>query len=504
MGSSSSSRTDAQDAPRQQPEKNICVIGAGPSGLGAVKIIKDAPEFKAGKWAVTAFEAREKLGGVWNPAPADVDPPLTALYDSLTTNTPHPLMSYTSYPFPPETPLYPPAGVVLTYLQDYAKEFDLLPHIRFNTAVLSAHWNAAVQRWDVVVQGEEHLQFDLILVANGHYRVPRIPDTKGLDAWRSQGKVTHSVWYRRPEDYTGKLLVVGGGYSGMDVASETRPFATGVIHSITGAAPEDHDGGKFKKRGRVVEYLNAAEGKVVFEDGTTESGIDHVVLATGYQFNFPFLSSPEVESALPPQIPPFPEVLYNSTYHIFPLGKHLFPLVTSYPPSSIAFLGLPLRVAPLPLTEIQTQVALKVFADPSSLDLAREADALRARYDAFRTSLASKTASLNPSAASDPASEARALEVAIADAWFRFGFTEQFDYRDELYEFVGTAYRVPTWERELFEEKDLLREKCRELDRRGLAAEWLRGVGAGTDPVQEWADFMWKVLKEAPAGPDSE
>ncbi|KAI0349704.1 FAD/NAD(P)-binding domain-containing protein [Trametes cingulata] len=475
MGSSSSSKANASNASEKIPEKRICVIGAGPTGLGAVKIIKDSPEFRAGKWTVTAFEARDKIGGIWNPAPPDADPPLTALYDSLTTNTPHPLMSYTSYPFPPETPLYPPASTVLAYLHDYAKAFDLLPHIRFNTPVTSVHWDASQQKWGVTVQGGLPTQFDLVLVANGHYRVPRIPSTKGLDEWRDEGKVTHSAWYRRPEDYTGKVLVVGGGYSGMDVASETRPFARVVIHSITGVTPVDEDGGKFKKRGRVTEYLDASEGKVVFADGTTESGIDHVVLATGYQFNFPFLSEPEVLHALPPLVPPLPEALYDSTYHIFPLGKHLFPLVKSYPPSSIAFIGLPLRVAPLPLAEIQTQAALKVFSDPSSLDVEREAAAVRARYEQFRAAKGDD-------------------EVAIADAWFRFGFKEQFDYRDELYEFVGTEYRIPQWERELFEQKDLLRERCRELERKGEAEAWLRGVGSGPDPVQEWADFMWRVL----------
>ncbi|KAI0642638.1 FAD/NAD-P-binding domain-containing protein [Trametes meyenii] len=481
MGSSSSSQVEQSGSADKLPEKRICVIGAGPSGLGAVKVIKDAPEFKAGKWVVTAFESRGEIGGVWNPAPADpsgAEPPLTALYDSLTTNTPHPLMSYTSHPFPPETPLYPPWPVVLAYLDDYAKKFDLYPHIRFNTPVRSLHWNTVSRKWDAVVGTDELLQFDLILVANGHYRIPRIPNTKGLEGWIAGGKVTHSVWYRNPADYTGKLLVVGGGYSGMDVASETRPFAKEVIHAITGADPEEHDGEKFKKRGRVTEYLNVDEGKVVFEDGTTESGIDHVVLATGYQFSFPFLSAPEVIPAFPPQVPPAPEALYNSTYHIFPLAKHLIPLVTSYPHSSLAFLGLPLRVAPFPLTEIQTQVALKVFSDPSSLDLQHEAKALRERYEQLRVAKGDD-------------------EVAIADVWFRLGFKEQFDYRDELYEFVGTDYRVPRWERELFEEKDLLREQCRELDRSGEAKEWLRGVGSGADPVQEWADFMWKVLKRA-------
>ena len=393
-------------------------------------------------------------------------------------------MCYTSFLYPPSTPIYPPATTVLKYIHDFAEHFNLTPHIRLSTPVRAAHWNPSSSKWEVTTssaQGEETRPFDLVLVSNGHFRVPRFPQTAGLTAWITKGKVTHTAFYRRPEDFAEKkILVVGGAYSGQDVASETRPFAAQVIHSITDATPEDHDGGKFKLRGRVAEYLDADEGRVVFVDGSTDSGIDHVVAATGYQFNFPFLSEPEVVPTMPAQVPPIPPVLHNTTYHIFPMAKHMFPLVTSYPPSSMAFLGLPLRVAPFPLAEVQAQAALKVFADPTTLDLAREADVVHMRYKAFREELSAK-------------SKGRDIDIAIADAWFRFEFKEMFDYRDELYEFVGDPYRITQSERDLFAEKDFVREQWRAIERAGEAEEWLRGVGAGANPAQEWEDHMWKV-----------
>ena len=45
--------------------KRICVIGVGPVGLGALKVIKDSTQFKEGLWDVTAFESRERIGGIW-------------------------------------------------------------------------------------------------------------------------------------------------------------------------------------------------------------------------------------------------------------------------------------------------------------------------------------------------------------------------------------------------------------------------------------------------------
>jgi hypothetical protein len=75
--------------------------------------------------------------------------PATPLYDSLHTNLPHPIMAYRGFPFPPETPLYPPASIVLAYLQSYASAHNLYPHIRLNTTVESA----------VRVNGKWHVTF---------------------------------------------------------------------------------------------------------------------------------------------------------------------------------------------------------------------------------------------------------------------------------------------------------------------------------------------------------
>jgi hypothetical protein len=43
----------------------IGIIGAGPAGLATLKTVLDSPQYKAGQWIPTAFEARENIGGVW-------------------------------------------------------------------------------------------------------------------------------------------------------------------------------------------------------------------------------------------------------------------------------------------------------------------------------------------------------------------------------------------------------------------------------------------------------
>ncbi|CAL1699492.1 unnamed protein product [Somion occarium] len=501
------------------PVKDICIIGGGPSGLAALRILHDHPLYKAGRWRAVAYEAREDLGGIWLPAPADTaDPPFTPLYDSLTTNIVHPTMGYPGFPFPPSTPLHPPASTVLKYLRDYAAHFNLYPHLQFNTLVQSVKWDKSRKKWQVTVRktkiapglsgeyADETLYYDLVVVANGHYRLPRYPSTPGLKAWLDSGHATHSVYYRNtshPSITNARtILVVGAGPSGLDISSDLRTGTSkNVVHSFSGAKNEDLDGGRFKTRPRVKEFLSfdaaKGEGTVLFEDGTTESGISYCILATGYQDSFPFLEppssdSPPVEVGIPPAVPPLPPKLYNSTYHLFPLAKHIWPLVRpdSFPPSSLAFLGLPFRVIPFPLVEAQSRAIFKVFEDPSSLDVAREAVEIVSRYEEISKSL--------------PPSDLYPREIAIAQLW-HFLDEEQFDYCDALHEFVGGEYakpewKVPGWVKEFYEKKFVIRQVWRELVKRGVADDWVRGVGegkSGKDGMTEWVDLMRKMLKWA-------
>lgn len=46
-----------------------------------------------------------------------------------------------------------------------------------------------------------------MVVANGHYHAPRIPNIPGLSEWKSRwpDRVQHSKTYRIPEAYKGKV-----------------------------------------------------------------------------------------------------------------------------------------------------------------------------------------------------------------------------------------------------------------------------------------------------------
>lgn len=404
-------------------------------------------------------------------------------------------MSYSSFPFPSSTPLFPPAATVLEYLNAFATRFNLVPMIRFNTTVHSIDWDSDIAKWRVRVGPTRELEgasyellYDLVIAANGHYRIPYYPETPGLSVWLDAGRASHSAWYRRPQGLGNSVMVVGGGPSGMDIADELQLVCATTVHSIAGAQATDDPApaGVRKVRGRVVEFMDVEKGTVRFADGSTESGIDRCILATGYKYSMPFLPKSLLELSFPPAAPPLPDKLYNSSYHIFPLAKHLFPLIPSLPPSSLAFLTLPYGVAHLPFIETQMRTVLKALSHPHSIDLVAETNEVLARYQKLRT--------MHPTD-----------DVAFARAWHNLNDAEQLQYRNDMHhctqdmQISAEFGMVPVWVHEVFENKVVLRKEWQELVKRGEASKWVQGVGeaGGEEGVQQWLDLMRRIVGRA-------
>lgn len=161
-------------------------------------------------------------------------PPETPLYPLLHTSIPVPSMSYPGFPFPPGTPLHPSHEHVREYHQQYAMAYNLTQHIQFNYEVLETRWvgNSEYGHWNISVRNgtnEIRLEnFDHLVVASGNNHVPRVPVWPGQDEWLKNGpehglkrEILHSIYYRGPERYLNKsILMVGTGASGKDAAFE--------------------------------------------------------------------------------------------------------------------------------------------------------------------------------------------------------------------------------------------------------------------------------------------
>jgi hypothetical protein len=400
-------------------------------------------------------------------------------------------MCFAALPFPPSTAVFPPAKVVEDYLDSFASRFDLSPNIRLNTTVERLERDETNSFWRVRLSGpgcgNKWLRFDKVVVANGHYRFPRFPDITGLDKWLAVGKATHSAWYRRPVDSGSVILVIGGGFSGRDIATEMAGLpSTSVLYlSITEPPLDPPRNDKVQYRGRVAEFLTLdgrGRGKVRYEDGT-EDEIDSCIVATGYKMALPFLSNSLIQTSLPPTpIPPIPrDKLYNSTYHIFPLIKFLFPVTDKYPPTSLAFPGLLFHVSPFPLVEAQFHAMVKIWASPELLDVDAGVDAIISRYQALKDKFEGD-------------------EFRVAKRYFTFDLLEQFRYRDELYtlayrddEEMLKQYITPEWHEKMIQYAPMLRAEWEEMERTGDAKDFVKGVGEVSR--NEWEGLMYKLLE---------
>ncbi|XP_051929196.1 flavin-containing monooxygenase 5-like [Hippocampus zosterae] len=212
--------------------RKVAVIGAGPSGLSAVKSCLDEDLHP------TCFESSDDLGGLWKFKEVS-EPNRASIYRSLTINISKEMMCYSDFPIPADFPNYMHHSKILNYFRMYAEHFKLLQHIRFQTLVKSVKPRPDYTRtgkWEVVTEKrdgkEETHVFDAVICCTGHYTYPNLPlrDFPGLDTF--QGRYFHSWDYKGPEEMHGKrLVVVGIGNSGSDIAVESSKFAEQVYMS---------------------------------------------------------------------------------------------------------------------------------------------------------------------------------------------------------------------------------------------------------------------------------
>ena len=115
---------------------------------------------------------------------------------------------------------FPNHRQVLEYLRGYAEHFRLNEHIQFNTTV--ERLEPTEQGWRVQLSDGAARLYRGVVIANGHNWDPRIPEYSGKFA----GETLHSSQYKTPEVLRGKrVLVVGGGNSGCDLAVEASLHA---------------------------------------------------------------------------------------------------------------------------------------------------------------------------------------------------------------------------------------------------------------------------------------
>eukprot|EP00257_Ricinus_communis_P004701 XP_002518191.2 probable indole-3-pyruvate monooxygenase YUCCA3 [Ricinus communis] len=182
------------------------IVGAGPSGLAV------AAGLKRQGVPFIVLERANCIASLWQ----------NRTYDRLKLHLPKQFCQLPNLPFPDNFPEYPTKFQFITYLESYAKNFDIAPH--FNETVQSAKYDETFGLWRVKTistSSSNPTEVEYIcrwlVVATGENAEKVVPEFEGLQDFG--GDIMHACDYKSGESYRGKrVLVVGCGNSGMEVS----------------------------------------------------------------------------------------------------------------------------------------------------------------------------------------------------------------------------------------------------------------------------------------------
>lgn len=202
-------------APTPVREVEALIIGAGPSGLSACIKLKEQ-----GVTDTVILDQANRIGGTW--AVND--------YPGLQCDVPSEMYSLGFAPNPEWTRTYAPQAEIQRYLEKVAHDFGIVDHIRLNTRVEDASWDAASARWHITTAGGEHYIARFFIPAAGYIGEAKMPHFPGQDSFK--GAVFHSGLWNHDYDLRGKrVAVIGCGASAIQFLPAIQP-KVGHIYSF--------------------------------------------------------------------------------------------------------------------------------------------------------------------------------------------------------------------------------------------------------------------------------
>ena len=187
------------DNPAATVHKQL-IIGAGFVGLGIAQALKEAGI------AYDQVDASDALGGNWH----------HGVYETAHIISSRKVTEFSCFPMPESYPDFPSRENMRDYIRSFADHFDLRSHIELNRQVNNV-LPIKDNLWQVSFKNGEQRLYQGVVMCNGHHWCKRFPQFDGDFA----GDIIHSKDYKKPQQLQGKkVLVIGGGNSACDIASE--------------------------------------------------------------------------------------------------------------------------------------------------------------------------------------------------------------------------------------------------------------------------------------------
>ena len=194
--------------------RNVAVVGAGWSGIYAVRWLNEAG------LNVTCFESSDSVGGIWKYRP---ERPGGVFEATRVTSSKH-FLHPSDFPFPETTPEFPHRGQVHAHLENYVDHFDIRRLFQLNTRVQSV--DKVGDGWRVVTKNSdgqlEEAIFDAVTISSGPHQHPNIDYSAHPLYGNFSGRIMHSHEYKKSSCFSPgeTVLVVGAGESSADIVAE--------------------------------------------------------------------------------------------------------------------------------------------------------------------------------------------------------------------------------------------------------------------------------------------
>lgn len=188
----------------------VLIIGAGFSGIGMAVRLR-----QSGESDFVIYEQEAGIGGTW----------WVNQYPGCACDIPSHLYSFSFEPNPGWSRRFSPQAEIRDYLAGCARKYDLLGHMRFNTAVASLRWLEQRALWEVTDAKGGVVFAKVVVAGTGALSTPDYPQIPGIERFR--GRVFHSQRWDHDYDLNGKRVgVIGTGASAIQFVPEIQPAVT--------------------------------------------------------------------------------------------------------------------------------------------------------------------------------------------------------------------------------------------------------------------------------------